>query len=198
VAVGISQTTGGFIVKCFLIFLSGLFFVFCNCNANCQNPNTGGREAKYFPTAEPGFRTEGNARFNFLFDIPKTWRAVDISVNGDGYVLIPDNGNRRVASPDIARRDSDTALDIRIYGSLKILPDSENYAMLTTDGGSIENFRFRDGTWGKLVRAGKEKYYIRSEEDVMITLYSKADRNWLRANEATVRAIARSIRRGRR
>ncbi len=160
------------VVLCLLVFSYGY--------SVAGEANAPGSEAHYLPSNNPDYKTAANARFNFWFDIPKTWQAFDRSKNGDGYFIVPDRGN--------------PGIDIRIYGSEKTLSDRDYYAMLTLDGGTIENFRFGDGRKGKQIIVNGERYFIRNQAENRIVLYIQASQDWFKSNIDSIQTIARSIR----
>ncbi|TES92876.1 MAG: hypothetical protein E3J87_03745 [Candidatus Cloacimonadota bacterium] len=166
-----------------------LIFILLSCNDSNQTSdndiskkvNTTDAEAEYFPIENSEYKTVANARFNFWFDLPKTWKAIDKSATGDGYFIITDNEK----------------VDIRIYGSNKVLPDEDYYESLTKDRGQIQDFEFRDGTKGKRIICKDILYFIRHEEDKRISFYIKADEDWYRKNKDILTHIAKSIRPGK-
>ncbi|MCX9079548.1 MAG: hypothetical protein OIN84_16410, partial [Candidatus Methanoperedens sp.] len=98
--------------------------------------NGDGKEAKYYPNAVEGYKTAYNEAFDFWFDLPEDWKAVDKSQNGDGYYIISDAAD----------------MDIRVYGLLKDSTEEEYYLKLSGKNGKIEDITFNDGESGKKIQ----------------------------------------------
>jgi len=137
-------------------------------------------KATFYQTANKKYKTTGNPRFNFWFDIPISWDAEDRSSNGDGYFIIPENDK----------------IDIRIYAGYKDSYDKEYYNRLCESNGKINDFQFRDGSFGKYIENKNNRYYIKEEQDVMINLFVNCENKWFSQNKDDIEYIARSIRRG--
>ena len=120
------------------------------------------------------FINYGNPRFNFWYDYPEDWDITDISMNGDGYQIIP--------------KDSVKA-DIRIYGRNIINKDE-------TKQGEI--FEYYDKKIGRIIYKDNEIRIIRSLKDSEIVLVVKSSKDWLDKNSSLIKAIGMSIREGKR
>lgn len=147
------------------------------------NSNTGGKEARYYPNAVEGYKTAHNEKFDFWFDMPEEWKAVDRSESNDGYYILTDSG----------------AMDIRIYGVLKDTSDDEFYSKLTGKDGKIEDFTYNDGKIGKkIINSSERVYFVRDDGDSLICFYVnyKNDRTWYetKANREKLDYTAMSIR----
>jgi len=139
-----------------------------------------GKEATYYQTDDPLFKKTVNVKFGFWFDIPKDWKAIDKSETGDGYYIVTGDDN----------------VDMRIYGSQKVFSDSEYFKMLLAEGGKLTDFKFRDEAMGKRIETYGKIYFLRTEENIRITLYLSAKEKWFHQNKEIVEKIARSIKLG--
>ena len=140
-----------------------------------------GKEARYYPTSVEGYKTAHNEAFDFWFDIPEDWKAIDKSKNGDGYYIISDNAG----------------MDIRVYGLIKSSTEEEYYRKLSGNDGQIEDFTFNDGEPGKKIRnLDSRVYFVRVDEDTFICFYVNYTNNaaWYEANQDKLTSIAMSIR----
>ena len=171
----------------FIIFIISswiLFFIFKKDKISKTNNNQTFEQAvevtkaRFFATRNKEYKTTGNARFHFWFDLPVSWDAEDRSANGDGYFIIPGNKD----------------IDIRIYGTNKALSDEEYYNSFLETGGKIADFQFTDGSKGKTIENGNQKYFIKSEDDYWITLYVNGPEKWYQENKEHIIYIANSIR----
>lgn len=140
-------------------------------------------EAEYFPAEDQEFKKAGNARFNFWFDIPNNWKAIDRSANGDGYFIITEDEN----------------VDIRVYGANRILEPEAYYSEIAGEQGKIQEFTFRNGDAGKMItRPGGEIHFVRCEKDRYISLYVNygEDKQWYENNGDLMAVVAESLRPG--
>ncbi len=148
--------------------------IFCGCYLSAKSVYANDETHK--------FKSIGNARFNFWFDIPDDWKATDKSANGDGYFI--DTRNNEI--------------DVRIYGS-HVFPESDYYTELKLDPKySSQRFVFHDGFVGTFLRKDKELIFIRSERDVHIIFFLEGKDEWMKKNEHLIKRIAGSIRFGKK
>jgi len=137
-------------------------------------------EAGYEKTEATGVKKVVNERFNFSFEIPSAWKAIDKSNNGDGFFLESDN----------------STADIRIYGENlegnEIMAEMEIKSCTRT-----ETFKFRDGYPGLKCYQAQDEYYYYDTPTTRIVLYVHADAVWKTKNIAVIRSIAESITSGR-
>ena len=138
------------------------------------------QEAQYFNSKISNFKTAANTRFNFRFDIPNTWHAIDKSSNGDGYYLI--TGNEDV--------------DVRIYACFNLDSGDDPVELIGDNAPQILNIKFDDGRHGKKIVKGNEVHFVRIDGDVKITLYIQSPVDWYQNNEDAIEMIAKSIRTG--
>ncbi len=132
------------------------------------------------PTARAAYHDEGSARFSFCLDVPDEWQAEDHSANGDGFLVIGPG----------------PAVDIRAWGGWLLFSREEELDIYRGHG-VMSDFRFSDGVVGKAFQEGREHRWIRLERDRIIGFAVTADDAWLKAHEARVLAMARSLRMGR-
>ena len=133
------------------------------------------REAKYLPTEDSNYCAIANARFNFWFDIPKSWSAVDSSTNGDGYFIL--TGNPRV--------------DARVYGSYIEFRRGPQQKIAT--------FLFRDRVKGRRITEPGHVYFVRQMPHRQIIFYlASGDSVWLSQNRRVIERIAGSLRPGKK
>lgn len=140
-----------------------------------------GKEAKYYPNAVEGYKTAYNETFDFWFDLPEDWKAVDKSQNGDGYYIISDAAD----------------MDIRVYGLLEDSAEEEYYKKLSGKNGKIEAFTFNDGESGKKVQNTSSRvYFVRVDGDTYICFYVNFINNsaWYQQNTDKLTDIAMSLR----
>jgi hypothetical protein len=140
--------------------------------------NKESQEAVYRPASLNRFKTAFNQTFNFAFELPKEWRAIDASTIGDGYYLF--TGKKFT--------------DIRIYGEM-ITPVNENKLaeVDSTEFNKIEKFAFLDGIKGLKLSGRTYRMYIKDNGKIRISLYIKARKNWILQNEVYLDHIAQSI-----
>lgn len=137
-------------------------------------------ELKYFPTIDPQYKTARNDVFDFWFDIPFNWKAVDRSETGEEFTILCDND--KVA--------------IIVYGAPVKGSEDDYYTKLAGTGGSIEDFNFRDGWTGKKIINGSKQYYVRADGDSYIILYanSKEESAWFEENKDVIENMGQSLR----
>lgn len=138
-------------------------------------------DIRFYPTYDPDYKTANNEIFDFWFDIPSDWTAEDNSKDGSAYDILP--GDKNVV--------------IKIYGEMKDGPEDKYYASLAGDGGSVEDFTYRDGWVGKKINVSEnEAYYIRVDGDSYLILHIDAggDPEWKKENEDIIEYIAESAR----
>ncbi|NJD02256.1 MAG: hypothetical protein FIA99_06590 [Ruminiclostridium sp.] len=147
---------------------------------NNSPANNNGKEAKYYPNAVEGYKTAYNEAFDFWFDLPEGWKAVDKSKNGDGYFIIPDAAD----------------MDVRVYGLLKETAEEEYYRKLAGNSGKIEDFTFNDGESGKKIQNNSRVYFVRVDGDTYICFYVnyKDNTTWYQQNSDKLTNIAMSLR----
>ena len=141
-------------------------------------------EIKFYPTYDENYKTGHNEMFEFWFDIPVDWNAVDQTEDGSAYNISYGNDN----------------VIIKIYG---ILINEENadenryYASLAGNSGSVSEFIFRDGWVGKQVKVSDaEEYYLRIDGDsyLIVHIDARKDPQWKAQNQETLLYIAFSAR----
>jgi hypothetical protein len=137
------------------------------------------QEAVYRSAGIKGFRTAFNQTYNFAFDLPEKWRAIDASTIGDGYYIF--TGKKFT--------------DIRIYGE-GITPANEKVLaeVDSTEFNKIEKFTFNDGTKGLKLSGRIYRMYIKDIGKTRISFYIKARKRWIEQNEAYIEHMAQSIR----
>jgi len=135
-------------------------------------------EAVYRPAKLSEFKTAFNQTFNFAFELPKQWRAIDASTIGDGYYIF--TGKKFT--------------DIRIYGEI-ITPENEKVLaeVDSTDFNKIEKFTFNDGNKGLKLSGRIYRMYIKDTGRIRISFYIKARKHWIEQNEVYLEHIAQSI-----
>lgn len=151
-------------------------------NANASKTLDG--EVKFYPTYDENYKTGHNEIFEFWFDIPVDWNAVDRSEDGSAYIITC--GNEKPI--------------IKIYGELiseENTDENRFYAMLAGNSGSVSEFIFRDGWVGKQIKVSDtEEYYLRIDGDSYLIVHIDAskDPQWKEQNEETLLNIALSAR----
>ncbi|MGI6669159.1 MAG: hypothetical protein ACOX4M_07115 [Acetivibrionales bacterium] len=138
-------------------------------------------EIKFYPTYDDRYKTGNNEYFDFWFDIPVDWKAVDKSEDGSVYDILP--GNDKV--------------EIKISGVMKDGPEEEFYDSLAGSRGKVSGFVYRDGWVGKQVEVSEsESYFVRVDGDSYIVLYINAakDPEWKKRNEEKLNYVAQSVR----
>lgn len=132
-------------------------------------------EAHYNKAAAGDLKSVYNARFNFSFDIPLAWRAVNKSENNDGYFI--ETGN--------------SGADLRVYGA-NLDPTIEELGLDKCD--ESKDFIFTDEQTGQRCIKGKKIYYYRDGSDARITFFVDAPKEWIFENRDKIIAIAKSLR----
>lgn len=137
------------------------------------------QEAIYKPALIKEFKIAYNQSFNFSFELPKQWRAIDESTIGDGYYIF--TGKKFT--------------DIRIYGE-RITPDNERVLaeVDSTVFSKIETFIFNDGIKGLKLSGRQYRMFVKDNGKIRVSLYIKARKRWLDQNEAFLEHIAHSIK----
>lgn len=138
-------------------------------------------EIKFYPTYDANYKTASNEIFDFWFDIPNEWKAVDQSEDGSEYSIIPDNDN----------------VEIKMYGVLADESEDDFYASLSGSSGTITDFSYRDGWVGKQINvSNSETYYVRVDGDSYMILHinSKGDSEWMKQNTEKLNYVALSAR----
>lgn len=140
--------------------------------------NKDSQEAVYRPATLNRFKTAFNQTYNFAFELPKEWRAIDASTIGDGYYIF--TGKKFT--------------DIRIYGE-RITPENENKLaeVDSTDFNKIEKFTFDDGIKGLKLSGRNYRMYIKDHDNKRIWFYVRARKNWITQNEVFLEHIAKTI-----
>lgn len=141
-------------------------------------------EIRFYPTYDENYKTGHNEMFDFWFDIPVGWNAIDQTEDGSAYNII--SGNDKV--------------EIRIYG---VLINEENqdadkfYASLAGSKGTVSEFIFRDGWAGTQIKVSEtEEYYLRIDGDSYLIIYINADKDpgWMAENKEKLDYVAFSAR----
>ncbi len=138
-------------------------------------------EIKFFPTYDAKYKTGSNEMFDFWFDIPNEWKAVDQSKDGSEYTIFPDNDK----------------VSIKISGVITDETEEEYYARLAGDGGTITDFTYRDGWEGKKISvSATETWYVRIDGDSYMVLHIDAagQSEWMDQNEDKLNYMAMSER----
>ncbi len=137
------------------------------------------QEAVYKTALVKGFKTAYNQSFNFCFELPKNWRAIDESTIGDGYYIF--TGKKFT--------------DIRIYGE-RITPENERVLaeVDSTVFYKIESFIFNDGKKGLKLSGRQYRMFVKEAGKIRVSLYIKARKRWIDENESSLEHIARSIK----
>lgn len=138
-------------------------------------------EIKFYPTYDVNYKTGSNEMFDFWFDIPNEWKAVDQSEDGSEYQIL--SGNEKI--------------EIKIYGVLANGPEEDFYASLQGNSGTISDFLYRDGWVGKQINiSGTDTYYVRVDGDSYMILHvnSKGDNEWMTQNAEKLSYMAMSAR----
>ncbi len=180
----LEEIKGGVVKRIVVLFLlAALYSCSSGPEPSMMNKEEGerGTEAVYFPSEDARYKTCGNAKFNFWFDLPNEWRAFDKSAVGDGYFLECDN--------------EDT--DIRIFAMQRAQSDEEWYRMMLGDHGEMLPFTFADGKQGTMLSNDTVRYFVRNTDVLRILLYVKTDTAWYEHNAEAVLHTAKSIRMGK-
>ena len=150
-----------------------------NNKANASKTLEG--EIKFYPTYDANYKTGSNDMFDFWFDIPNEWKAVDQSEDGSEYRILPGNDN----------------IEIKMYGTLMNGSEDDFYTSLSGSNGTISDFTYRDGWVGKQINvSNSEVYYIRVDGDSYMILHvnSKGNSEWMMQNSEKLNYVAMSAR----
>lgn len=138
-------------------------------------------EIKFYPTYDDGYKTGNNELFDFWFDIPIDWKAVDKSEDASVYNILP--GNDKV--------------EIKIFGIMKDEPEEEFYDALAGSKGKVSEFIYRDGWIGIEAEVSEnESYFVRVDGDSYIVLHINAgkDPEWKKSTGEKLNYVAASVR----
>lgn len=138
-------------------------------------------EIKFYPTYDANYKTASNEIFDFWFDIPKDWKAVDQSKDGTAYTILSGNDN----------------VEIKIYGVLMNGSENDFYASLSGSNGTVSDFTYRDGWVGKQINVSdSETYYVRIDGDSYMIFHvnSKGESEWNTQNAEKINYVAMSAR----
>ncbi len=138
-------------------------------------------EIIFYPTYSTDYKTGNNEMFDFWFDIPVDWNAIDESEDGSEYYIICDN---------------EKAI-IRIFGILMDEAGDDYCNKLAGKSGTISEFIFCDGWIGNVIDVTPNvRYFVRVDGDSYMVLQVdlSADPAWLLRNEEKVNYIASSAR----
>lgn len=138
-------------------------------------------EIKFYPTYDANYKTASNEIFDFWFDIPNDWKAVDKSEDGSTYTILPD----------------DDKIAIEMYGVIADGPEDDFYADLSGSNGTVSDFTYRDGWVGKQISVSdSETYYVRIDGDSYMILHINAngDNEWMMQNAEKLNYVAASAR----
>lgn len=191
-------------MKKFILILSVIVLLFTACSSDPGNGNgietsaadstepqtnasaskTLDGEIRFYPTYDENYKTGHNEMFDFWFDIPVGWNAVDQTEDGSLYNIL--SGNDK--------------MEIRIYG---VMINEENkdedgfHASLAGSKGSMSEFTFRDGWVGTQIKVSDtEEYYLRVDGDSYLIIHINADKDpgWKVQNEEKLHYMALSAR----
>jgi len=149
--------------------------------ANASAAKTLDGEIRFYPTIDPDYKTANNEIFDFWFDIPVGWKAVDNTNDGSAYDILPGNDN----------------VKIKIYGEMKDGSEDKFYKSLAGSNGTVDDFTYRDGWVGKQIKVtDNETYYVRIDGDSYLVLHVDAnnDPEWKNENGDILSYIAQSGR----
>lgn len=141
-------------------------------------------EIIFYPAYDDDYKTGNNEMFDFWFDIPVDWNAVDNSADGSEYHII----------------DSSDKVKIRIFGIYTDEAGEDYCNELAGKNGVISDFIFRDSWIGKKVEVSpNEMYFVRLDGDSYMVLHvdASADPAWLDKNREIIEHIAMSARTAR-
>ena len=137
-------------------------------------------KARCFPTNNPKYKTTGNARFDFWFDIPAEWDAVDRSANGAGFDFLTNIDDVQAGA----------------WGANKVFTDEEYYDEIFKNKSVFEDFMFADGVIGKYIQEENTHNYIRNEQDRRIQFSITCSPELFKDNQDIIMHIAKSLRPG--
>jgi len=138
-------------------------------------------EIKFYPTYDANYKTASNEIFDFWFDIPIDWKAVDRSEDGTQYTILTGNDN----------------IEISMYGVLVNGSEEDFYTSMSGKNSTISDFAYRDGWIGKQINVSDtEAYYVRVDGDSYMIFHvsAKGDVEWMKQNEEKLSYIAMSAR----
>ncbi len=141
-------------------------------------------EVLFYPTYNEDYKTGNNFMYDFWFDIPVSWNAVDESEDGSEYSILCDNDK----------------VQIKIFGVLIDGAEEDYYNELAGESGTISEFIYRDSWIGKKVEISpNEVYFVRVDGDSYIVMHvdSSEAPEWMVRNEEIVNYIAMSARTSR-
>jgi len=190
-------------MKRFIFVLFAITLLFSGCSQNASNGNgteatavteepgtnasaskTLSGEIKFYPTFDENYKTAHNEMFDFWFDIPVSWSAIDKTEDGSAYNIL--TGNDKV--------------EISIHGIL-ITEENEDeerfYASLAGKNGTVSEFMFRDGWIGtQIIISDTEEYYLRVDGDSYLGIYINADKDpgWKAENHERLMYFVQSAR----
>lgn len=190
-------------MKRFIFVLISIALLSAGCSSNTSNGNgtettavteesltnasaskTLDGEIKFYPTYDENFKTAHNEMFDFWFDIPVSWSAIDKTEDGSAYNIL--TGNDEV--------------EICIHGILITEENADEdrfYASLAGKKGTVSEFLFRDGWVGKqVIISDTEEYYLRVDGDSYLAIYINADRDpgWKDENHEMLMHFVKSAR----
>ncbi|NJK87184.1 MAG: hypothetical protein HC906_15595 [Bacteroidales bacterium] len=93
-----------------------------------------------------------NERFGFVFRIPVSWQASDLSDNGDGYILLPPKNIG----------------DIRIYA--ETIAETREPVFTCS---SRSDFRFDDGAKGVMCQNSGNEYFIYRQDEIKRLVFTE-------------------------
>lgn len=141
-------------------------------------------DIRFYPAFDENYKTGNNMVFDFWFDIPLEWNAVDNSDDGSACDIL--SGNDSVI--------------IQISGKL-IDEDNKDkdqfYTALAGKNATVEDFSFRDGWVGKHIQVSdNEAYYVRIDGDSYLIVYINANKDpeWKEQNGEILNNIVMSTR----
>ncbi len=141
-------------------------------------------EIIFYPAYDENYKTANNEMFDFWFDIPVDWKAVDKSADGSEYNIISNNDK----------------VQIRIFGILADEAGEDYYNRLAGKSGVVSDFIYRDAWIGKKIEvSSNETYYVRVDGDSYMVFHvdSSEDPAWLTDNMEIINNIAMSARTAR-
>ncbi|MFN0276415.1 MAG: hypothetical protein ACKVPJ_11750 [Chitinophagales bacterium] len=116
-----------------------------------------------------------NNRYNFSFEMPESWKAVDKSNNGDGFYL--DAG--------------DINVDFRIYGETLTGIDDIDSEGISCD--AVAEYVFADGTKGTKCTDNGLLYFFYPQKKKRVNVYINAPIEWKKKNINAINHIAESV-----
>ncbi len=141
-------------------------------------------EIIFYPAYDECYKTGNNEMFDFWFDIPVEWKAVDESVNGSEYTILSNSDK----------------VQLKIFGIMEDETGEDYYKKLAGQSGRITDFIYRDAWIGKKIEVSQnETYYVRVDGDSYMVFHVDASKDpaWLTNNMETINTIAMSARTAR-